>query len=85
MDGIEQLICCSVEGEVRGYKAMPGNALDIASDRNVNQEALREMNQRKQVNKFLLVTSKLEFELKFKKLNQYKESIARAVQFRRSI
>ena len=23
MDGIEQLICCSVEGEVRGYKAMP--------------------------------------------------------------
>ena len=29
MDGIEQLICCSVEGEIRGYKATPGgvNAL----------------------------------------------------------
>ena len=49
MDGIEQLICCSVEGEVRGYKAMSSNALDLASDRNVNQEAIREMVQRKQV------------------------------------
>jgi Bardet-Biedl syndrome 2 protein len=49
MDGIEQLICCSVEGEIRGYKAMSTDAIEIASDRNVNQEALREMNQRKQV------------------------------------
>ena len=49
MDGIEQLICCSVEGEVKGYKALPAHALDVASDRNINQETIRDMTQRKQV------------------------------------
>lgn len=49
MDGIEQLICCSTEGEVRGYKAMPSHELNISSDRNINQEAIRDMAQRKQV------------------------------------
>ena len=53
MDGIEQLICCSVEGEVRGYKAMPGHLLNMSSDRNVNQEAIRDMSQRKTVNENL--------------------------------
>ena len=49
MDGVDQLICCSVEGEVRGYKAMPSHVLDMSSDRNVNQEAIRDMATRKQV------------------------------------
>lgn len=49
MDGIDQLICCSVEGEVRGYKAMPAHILEMSSDRNANQENIREMAQRKQV------------------------------------
>lgn len=49
MDGVDQLICCSVDGEVRGYKPMPSHVLNIGSDRNVNQEAIRDMAQRKQV------------------------------------
>ena len=49
MDGIEQLICCSVEGEVKGYKAMPAHLINMSSDRNINQEAIRDMAQRKQV------------------------------------
>lgn len=49
MDGVDQLICCSVEGEVRGYKPMPPHLLNLTTDRNVNQEAVREMAQRKQV------------------------------------
>ncbi len=54
MDGIEQLICCSTEGEIRGYKAMSSNALDLATDRNINQETIRDMTLRKQVN--LIIT-----------------------------
>lgn len=61
MDGIEQLICCSVEGEIRGYKAMPASALDIASDRNVNQEAIRDMAQRKQVHRVILLFIQINF------------------------
>ncbi len=49
MDGIEQLICCSTEGEVRGYKAQPAHILNMSSDRNLNQEAVRDLAQRKQV------------------------------------
>ncbi len=49
LDGIEQLICCSVEGEVMGFKAMSSNSLDATIDRNVNQESIREMTTRKQV------------------------------------
>ncbi len=51
LDGIEQLICCSVEGEVKGYKAMPAHLLNMSTDRNVNQEAIRDMSTRKQVNR----------------------------------
>jgi Bardet-Biedl syndrome 2 protein len=51
MDGVDQLICVSVEGEVRGYKAMPAHMLDMSTDRNVSQEAIRDMATRKQVNK----------------------------------
>lgn len=49
MDGVDQLICCSTEGEVRGYKPMSAHAINVTSDRNVNQEAIRDMAQRKQV------------------------------------
>lgn len=49
MDGVDQLICCSVEGEVRGYKPMTSHVLNVTSDRNINQEAIRDMAQRKQV------------------------------------
>lgn len=49
MDGIDQLICCSTEGEVRGYKPMPSDVINMTSDRNVNQDAIRDMAQRKQV------------------------------------
>ena len=52
MDGIEQLICCSVEGEVRGYKAMSSQMLNMQSDRNISQETIRDMAQRKQVKHF---------------------------------
>ena len=64
MDGVDQLICCSVEGEVRGYKPMPSHMLNITSDRNVNQEAIRDMAQRKKV-RFLLDF----FSLLFKQVN----------------
>jgi Bardet-Biedl syndrome 2 protein len=50
MDGIEQLMCCSVEGEIKGYKAMSAQLLEASSDRNVNQEAIKDLSQRKQVN-----------------------------------
>lgn len=49
MDGIEQLICCSTEGEVRGYKPMPSDVINMSSDRNINQEVIRDMAQHKQV------------------------------------
>jgi hypothetical protein len=48
MDGVDQLICCSVEGDIKGYKAMPAHLIDMNSDRNVSQEAIRDMAQRKQ-------------------------------------
>lgn len=48
MDGKLELICCSVEGEVRGYlpasPEMKGNLMDV----NVEQDAVRELAQRKQ-------------------------------------
>ncbi|XP_028665213.1 Bardet-Biedl syndrome 2 protein homolog [Erpetoichthys calabaricus] len=48
MDGQSQLICTSVEGEVRGYlpasKEMRGNLLDAS----VEQDLLRELSQKKQ-------------------------------------
>uniref|UniRef100_A0A4W3H9J9 Bardet-Biedl syndrome 2 protein homolog n=1 Tax=Callorhinchus milii TaxID=7868 RepID=A0A4W3H9J9_CALMI len=48
MDGQTQLICCSVDGEVRGYLPasleMKGNLMDT----NVEQELIRDLSQRKQ-------------------------------------
>ncbi|RMX50842.1 hypothetical protein pdam_00003138 [Pocillopora damicornis] len=48
MDGKVELICCSAEGEVRGYlpasAEMKGNLMDV----NVEQDALRDLAQRKQ-------------------------------------
>ncbi|XP_033647290.1 Bardet-Biedl syndrome 2 protein homolog [Asterias rubens] len=48
MDGHSELICCSVEGEVRGYlpasQELKGNLMDT----NVEQETIRELSQRKQ-------------------------------------
>ncbi|XP_048461696.1 Bardet-Biedl syndrome 2 protein homolog isoform X3 [Rhincodon typus] len=48
MDGQKQLICCSVEGEVRGYlpadQEMRGNLMDT----NAEQDLIRELSQRKQ-------------------------------------
>lgn len=48
MDGNTELICCSVEGEVRGYlpagQEMQGNLMDT----NVEQDTIRELSQRKQ-------------------------------------
>ncbi|XP_062922754.1 Bardet-Biedl syndrome 2 protein homolog [Mobula hypostoma] len=48
MDGQTQLICCSTEGEVRGYlpasREMKGNLMDS----NAEQDLIRELSQRKQ-------------------------------------
>ncbi|XP_071957615.1 BBSome complex member BBS2-like [Antedon mediterranea] len=48
MDGNTELICCSVEGEVRGYlpasKEVQSNMMDV----NIEQEAIRDLSQRKQ-------------------------------------
>lgn len=48
-DGNQLLICCSVDGEVRGFTSarsdLQGNLMDV----NVDQETLRELSQKKQV------------------------------------
>ncbi|XP_025124477.2 Bardet-Biedl syndrome 2 protein isoform X7 [Bubalus bubalis] len=48
MDGCQQLICCSVDGEIRGYlpgtAEMRGNLMDIS----VEQDLIRELSQKKQ-------------------------------------
>ena len=48
MDGRELLICCAVDGEVRGYQPagqeMQGNLMDS----NIEQDTIRELSQRKQ-------------------------------------
>lgn len=47
-DGNTELICCSVEGEVKGFlpatQELKGNLMDV----NIDQEKVREMSQRKQ-------------------------------------
>jgi Bardet-Biedl syndrome 2 protein len=48
MDGVEQLLCCSVEGEIKGFKATAASVIDEICDRNVNQDNIRELSQRKQ-------------------------------------
>ena len=49
MDGIEELICCSVEGEIKGFKPSV-NSAEETCDRNVNQDLIRDLSQRKLVN-----------------------------------
>uniref|UniRef100_A0AAA9SQW6 Bardet-Biedl syndrome 2 protein homolog n=1 Tax=Bos taurus TaxID=9913 RepID=A0AAA9SQW6_BOVIN len=48
MEGCQQLICCSVDGEIRGYlpgtAEMRGNLMDIS----VEQDLIRELSQKKQ-------------------------------------
>uniref|UniRef100_A0A8C6DJ08 Bardet-Biedl syndrome 2 protein homolog n=1 Tax=Moschus moschiferus TaxID=68415 RepID=A0A8C6DJ08_MOSMO len=48
MDGCQQLICCSVDGEIRGYlpgmAEMRGNLMDTS----VEQDLIRELSQKKQ-------------------------------------
>ncbi|XP_070565580.1 BBSome complex member BBS2-like [Ptychodera flava] len=48
MDGKESLICCSIDGEIRGYqpatKDMKGNLMNT----NVEQDTIRDLSQRKQ-------------------------------------
>jgi hypothetical protein len=49
MDGNEELLCCSTEGEIKGFKATSSESLTMVSDRNLNQDTIRDMAQRKQV------------------------------------
>lgn len=51
MDGTDVLICCSVDGEVRGYKSATGEAKGTLMDTNIEQETIRELSQRKQVHR----------------------------------
>ncbi|EDO39492.1 predicted protein [Nematostella vectensis] len=48
MDGKMELICCSVDGEVRGYLPAPPEMKGNLMDTNVEQDALRDLAQRKQ-------------------------------------
>lgn len=48
LDGREQLICCSVEGDVEGFKASSDTTLSGLAKSNGNQETIREMSTRKQ-------------------------------------
>jgi Bardet-Biedl syndrome 2 protein len=49
MDGNEELLCCSVEGEIKGFKATSSETMAMVSDTNLNQDTIRDMTQRKQV------------------------------------
>ncbi|CAM1154557.1 BBS2 (predicted) [Pycnogonum litorale] len=52
MDGHPLLICASIDGEVRGYKAAsPSENRDTLMDVDIEQETVRELSQRKQVTK----------------------------------
>jgi Bardet-Biedl syndrome 2 protein len=48
-DGNQLLICCSVDGDVKGFtpagQEIQGNLMDV----NVDQETIRELTQKKQV------------------------------------
>ena len=54
MDGNEELLCCSVEGEIKGFKASSSESMAMVSDRNLNQDTIRDMTQRKQVQTSLI-------------------------------
>ncbi|XP_050687071.1 Bardet-Biedl syndrome 2 protein homolog [Eriocheir sinensis] len=47
MDGKNQLIACSVDGEVRGYKASTAETRYSMMDVNIEQETIRELSQRR--------------------------------------
>lgn len=47
--GNDQLICCSTDGAVRGYPAAGHEIQGNLMDTNIEQETLRELNQKKQV------------------------------------
>ncbi|KAG8437672.1 hypothetical protein GDO86_008397 [Hymenochirus boettgeri] len=48
MDGKTQLICCSIDGEVRGYLPSSQEATGSLMDTSVEQELVRELSQKKQ-------------------------------------
>ncbi|XP_063294308.1 Bardet-Biedl syndrome 2 protein isoform X1 [Pelobates fuscus] len=48
MDGKTQLICCSIDGEVRGYLPSSQQATGSLMDTSVEQELVRELSQKKQ-------------------------------------
>ncbi|XP_004913585.1 Bardet-Biedl syndrome 2 protein isoform X2 [Xenopus tropicalis] len=48
MDGKTQLICCSIDGEVRGYLPTSQEAAGSLMDTSVEQELVRELSQKKQ-------------------------------------
>ncbi|XP_042890069.1 Bardet-Biedl syndrome 2 protein homolog [Penaeus japonicus] len=47
MDGKNQLICCSVDGEVRGYQSSSPESRYSLMDVNIEQETIRELSQRR--------------------------------------
>ncbi len=49
MDGKEEVIVISTEGEVRGYAQAPPELQGNLMGKSVEEEALRELNQKKQV------------------------------------
>ncbi|XP_014663273.1 PREDICTED: Bardet-Biedl syndrome 2 protein homolog isoform X2 [Priapulus caudatus] len=48
MDGKTELICCSVEGEVRGYLPAPPELKGNLMDTNTDQDIVRELSQKRQ-------------------------------------
>ncbi|XP_012611410.2 BBSome complex member BBS2 isoform X1 [Microcebus murinus] len=48
MDGHIQLICCSVDGEIRGYLPGPAEMRGNLMDTSVDQDLIRELSQKKQ-------------------------------------
>uniref|UniRef100_A0A8C9A0B4 Bardet-Biedl syndrome 2 protein homolog n=1 Tax=Prolemur simus TaxID=1328070 RepID=A0A8C9A0B4_PROSS len=48
MDGHTQLICCSVDGEIRGYLPGPAEMRGNLMDTSVEQDLIRELSQKKQ-------------------------------------
>ncbi|KAG7166018.1 Bardet-Biedl syndrome 2 protein homolog [Homarus americanus] len=47
MDGKNQLICCSIDGEVRGYQSSSPESRYSMMDVNIEQETIRELSQRR--------------------------------------
>ncbi len=49
MDGSEQLICCTVNGEIKGFKPKISETGALTIDMNLNQDTVRDLSQRKKV------------------------------------